>query len=153
MTKALSNTPLWPYIGVVCCLLILTLLSPRSWDNVEEDPVAAVESQSQATITAREIASPTPDDSAPYQASARIALNAENQKHEATNGVGGQATNELLSLAEFQTARRVANISPPVAERVEFDPSLDHAPSLPSPDPSPGIPRIEIAPRSLRLPR
>ncbi|MCA9119592.1 MAG: hypothetical protein H6822_13735 [Planctomycetaceae bacterium] len=147
MTKALSNTPLWPYIGVVCCLLILTLLSPRSWDNVEEDPVAAVESQSQATITAREIASPTPDDSAPYQASARIALNAENQKHEATNGVGGQATNELLSLAEFQTARRVANISPPVAERVEFDPSLDHAPSLPSPDPSPGIPRIEIAPR------
>src|SRR5688500_4934411 len=115
MTKALSNTPLWPYIGVVSCLLFATLLSPRLWRHVEDDPFVS-----------------EPD------RLATAAIGTPSQPHESMQ--------PLPSLDEFQASRQVARIFPPVTERIEFDPSLDHLPSLPAPETNLEPSRVTIAP-------
>ncbi|MEO8493906.1 MAG: hypothetical protein ABI614_02470 [Planctomycetota bacterium] len=146
MTKALSNTPLWPYIGVVTCLLALTLLSPRSWTH-DDEPIPLQAGRSQPTLTAVGIVSPNSEMVSRQQADTEIVADPQ-PAGPATSPVQRQsATAQLLSLNEFQAPRQVARIVPPVTERIEFDPSLDHAPSLPAPETQPESPRIEIAPR------
>ncbi|MDA1051113.1 MAG: hypothetical protein O3C40_11630 [Planctomycetota bacterium] len=139
MTKALSNTPLWPYIGVAGCLLILTLLSPRSWKQ-DDDPLVSESVRSQPTLAAAAIASPPTDSSSQHQAFADVGVRP--QPHTSST-----SPNQLLSLNEFQTPRQTAKISPPVTERIEFDPSFSGFPSLPEPDTKPSPLRVNIAPR------
>lgn len=146
MAKALSNTMLWPYIGVVSGLLILTILSPRSWKRGNDDFVEPEAALSQPTIAAAAIASPeqnTSEHHAKENANADPEINAV-----AISPMELQmTTDQMLSLSEFQTPRQVAKISPPVTERVEFDPSFDQLPSLPGPHVAPLPPSVELAPR------
>lgn len=152
MAKALSNTPLWPYIGVVSCLLILTLLSPRTWEQADEEPVAPQSARLEPTLLVAAVASPESDHDPRNYAEAAGVADPEPRSAAATSSPQPVAANQLLNLSEFQTARQVARISPPVTERVEFDPSLDHTPSLPAPETAPGAPRVTIAPRLSPLP-
>lgn len=147
MSKALSNTPIWPYIGVVSCLLILTLLSPRSWNQGDVQPSATTSIQSQPTIAASGIVSPAHD--LPHQnpVIADLLVAPESTPLSTSVAYGDMTANPLYALSEYQTPRQTASIAPPVTERIEFDPSLDHTPSLPAPSTSPGAPRVEIAPR------
>ncbi|MBC8352618.1 MAG: hypothetical protein H8E66_11550 [Planctomycetes bacterium] len=151
MTKALSNTPLWPYIGVVTCLLILTLLAPRSWKPVEDHLVVSESGQSQPILAAVAIASPAHESSIqrPIQPHSVADIGAQQQSHAPFERSieKDTPTTDLLSLNNFQTSRQTAKISPPVTERVEFDPSFDQVPSLPEPETKPEPVRIEIAPR------
>ena len=146
MTKALSNTPLWPYIGVVSCLLILTLLSPRSWKHVDDGPIVSESVRSQPTLAVAVIASPQSDMASRHQVDAEVGGGP--QPHNlATSPTPQQVTmDQLPSLYEFQAPRQIARISPPVTEQVKFDPSFGHAPSLPAPETIPEAPRVEIAP-------
>lgn len=153
MAKTLSNTPLWPYIGVVSCLLILTLLSPQSWNQVGNDePVISESDRPQPMLVAAGIASPNPDVSRTSETFDASRAVPQDQLLAGMPFREQVSPNPLLSLEEFTTPRQVARIAPPVTERIEFDPSLDHVPSLPSPDISPEPPRIEIAPRLTPLP-
>ena len=38
--KRSKHTPLWPYLGVVWCLFVLSLAAPRSWRSIAVDPDA-----------------------------------------------------------------------------------------------------------------
>ncbi len=152
MAKALSNTPLWPYIGVVSCLLVLTLLSPRSWIHVDAEQVVSESDSSQPTLAAAGIASPHSDFSRPDETLAGTRSFPQARKVAGTPTQDIVTTNRLLSLDEFTTPRQEARISPPVTEHIEFDPSLDQVPSLPSPETSPVPPRVGIAPRLTPLP-
>ena len=145
MAKALSNTPLWPYIGVVVCLLILTFLSPRSWNPVSDEAIV-VPAPSQPTLAATVISSPITIDSR-HEATSEVFVRSHSYDLAAATPQSQITAHPLLSLDSYQTAGQVAKIAPPVTERIEFDPSLDHAPSLPSPESKPAAPRVEIAPR------
>ena len=139
MTKAFSNTPLWPYIAVASFLLILAVLSPRSWRQVDDQ--AAPESvPAQPTLSATEIASPKSEKVPQRQ---RVAASPAQPR---------LATNPLLSLNEFQVPRQTARIAPPITERIAFDPSFGQIPSLPAPETKPRTPRVEIAPRLMPPP-
>lgn len=137
MTKAFSNTPLWPYIGVIACLLVLTILAPRTWKTPESQPTSfggstKVESTppgiAVATVT-------TPDIDTENSGSQRAAASALAQ------------TAETMSLSQFEAPRQIARVAPPVTERVEFDPSVGDLPSLPTPELSVEPPRTSIVPR------
>ncbi len=146
MTKALSNTPLWPYIGVVGCLLVLTLLSPRSWQTAEkEKPVQP----STATLAAADVTPPSHEFSQSQQVdtTATQVVQRPSTLATASNKTSPAADASLLSLNDFQTNRQVAQMAPPVTERVTFDPSFDQVPSLPAPSTEPRAPRVQSAPR------
>lgn len=150
MTKAFSNTPLWPYVGVVGCLLILTLLSPRSWQTAhDESPIAET-----ATLTAIDIAPPTQESPEPdrtqqvqVNVAAEVAESRPSQSNLVLSDGAGNESLGWLTLSDFQATRQVANIAPPVTEQVTFDPSFEQIPSLPSPDTQPQPPRVVISPR------
>lgn len=147
MTKTISNTPLWPYIGVVSCLLMLAVLSPRSWTEDRDKPVAPQSALSQPTLAAAEVVGPD-SEVIPQPPLDADAGDFPRPGSLATSPAARQATtNPLLSLDEFQTPRQLARIAPPVTERIDFDPSLDHAPSLPAPEMRNTSPRVMIAPR------
>ena len=146
MTKALSNTPLWPYVGVVGCLLILTLLSPRSWRRVDDEPMMSEPVRSQPTLAAAAIGSPKSELAPRHQVDAEVG--AGPQPHNLATSPTSQlvSMHQLPSLNEFQTPGQIARISPPVTEHVDFDPSVDQASSLPAPETNPEAPRVEITP-------
>jgi hypothetical protein len=42
MKKAKKNSPIWPYLGILACLFLLSLTAPRAWDrHVRREPVKA----------------------------------------------------------------------------------------------------------------
>lgn len=134
MTKAFSNAPLWPYIGVIACLLVLTMLAPRTWKTPSQQATSFGDSQD---LTAPPPSIEVATVSTPRTLDSAIADSTDSLRQ----AVG------TLSLSQFEAPRQIANVAPPVTERVEFDPSVGDLPSLPTPDAVAVPPRIEIAPR------
>ncbi len=135
MTKSFSNTPLWPYVGVVACLLILAVLAPRTWKQDVIDSPRRELTSAPPTIAGSSIQSPT------------VVEPTHPAVSQETFVVAQVATSPLLALGDFPTQRQAAPVSPPVTEQLEFDPSVGDLPSLPSPDATPELPHVAIAPR------
>lgn len=131
MTKAYSSTPLWPYLGVIACLLVLTMLAPRTWRESTRDQATFGDSEA-VVVSAPSIGTTT-------------GLNTRTEWTPATDSSHpGSAT---LALSDFIAPRQIAQIAPPVTERIEFDPSVGDLPSLPVPGMVVDPARASIGPR------
>jgi hypothetical protein len=134
MTRAFSDTPLWPYIGVVACLLILTILAPRSWrPAASHDPPKLAETESPAVAAA--IVTPGP----PIQVVQASASQQQRRQPPKSDG--------LFSLRNFDSPRQIARIAPPVAHRVFSEPVERELPNVPSPETTPDPTHVGITPR------
>ena len=126
MTKAFSETPLWPYVGVVGCLLILTILAPRTWQPVQRSrPVDG------------EIQEPEPD-------TAEVAIVA---RPDATPTPTPAQAQRVPALEAMQSPRQEVATEPRVAKRFVPQTVEPKLPVIPAPESTPELPQVAAAPR------
>ena len=136
MTKAFSSTPLWPYVVVVSCLLLLTVLAPRSWHN--PNPPAK-------TLHERGLDVAPPRITRTEAHASRLV--AQSPTSAVADSLASDSDLHELTLEGFSAPRKVARIVPPVTERVDGNSVSHELPSLPSPSDDPELPYVAVAPR------
>lgn len=123
------RTPIWPYVFVVLCLFLLSVLASQTWRSEQPTTAAlAPYRTSPESYTRVELAAPTSDPS-PRVAEVTIA----NSKT-ATSGL------ELNSPFTSEAPRQVAPVTPGVGEQITLDYSVKDTPALPTYQPPPEVP-------------
>src|SRR5262249_39240873 len=56
MKKSKKKSPIWPYLGILACLFLLSVTAPRAWDRRQRAslPPAAESKQAAARVDAQE---------------------------------------------------------------------------------------------------
>ena len=173
--KTVSRTPIWPYIGIVCCLFLLAVLAPRSWQTppsarfdrptprLQDQPAQiALNGLRTSDVLTTAAARPVPneaqfaasagrvDRSAPEMPVQRPRVPADVADSDAASHSAAHAPHPLSQLG---SASQPAEFAPAVADRVELSEPEVPTPAVLLPGP-PSRPELEEEPRQdPRLPR
>ena len=189
--QAKLRTPIWPYIGVVICLFLLTVLAPRSWQSIAvsrfaesmsplaeqdnqvdipfESPAAVVlapKTQTLATKTqtlatkTQTLATKTQTRSvAPFTAETGTINRLDPKMATLHSQVHADVAHSPAvsrpvagPLSQLESPSQIAEVAPPVAERIELDRSVADTPALPlNAEAAAGLPKKIWLPRTARL--
>ncbi len=130
------KTPIWPYIAVVACLFVLSLLAPHVWlrhgaparqplsAGREASPTAALDVNPKLDVaevqTARGVNNSNPELNPPNIADPLIIA------HQAVSPP------EVRSVFQAETPAQLAPVHPPVGEQIKLDVSVAETPALPT---------------------
>lgn len=146
------KTPIWPYIAVVACLFVLSVLTPRAWlgHAVHAPPPLNTVEVSDPALTAPTILRPESVTSTSMSV-APVAQSTEAENAGTVQETLAIETRRDDSLAEFDSLFRsdaiplVAPIQPPVGEEIKLDISVTETGEIPA------VPQVSTPPLTLAV--
>lgn len=127
------RTPIWPYVVVVTCLFLLSILASRTWRSRHWTEKAHDWQPSQAESAS----SAAMDSSAGIRTSAAVESVTPPIRDARTRTSQVMDPSEFGSVFGIETPRQEATIAPRVAEQITFDVSVKDTPALPADDVAP----------------
>ena len=135
----LRRYSVWPFVLIVGCLFVLSAQAPRSWRSLTGSGAALTAVSTRLSSRSSRPAL-MPRESVSIVASAtdlQTRLTAERLSSTNDLETGDEAEGDvqpatLTMIADFTVERQEAHVAPPVAERIDLDPSVADVSPLPS---------------------
>lgn len=129
------KTPIWPYIAVVACLFVLSVLAPRAWRGPANHPVARVV-----------MTTPVPAQTPP------TVIRAEEPAVVSSPTRPDESLAELDPFFQRELPSLVAPIQPPVAEQIKLDVAVPLTAPISTPPAATAPPMVETPQKAPELP-
>jgi hypothetical protein len=148
--KSKQQSPIWPYLGILACLFVLSITAPRAWDRMARQETL---SQMLSSRTARPAAARRTQESEHFEKidaaefKSREGIGDRSHSKQQPAQQSGAMDDRVTSVNSPALEQQVVPPAPEFAQEVQSPLEAARSPSTPVPDPMTDVPADEPPPQ------